>query len=91
MVCNTSTPTTGVPSWAAPAPPGTKGGSLYGCDGLAATANACLTCGASPPVLTVKIWWDDRISNSAGGQASDSASGTTTAATFRRLYLSFEP
>jgi type IV pilus assembly protein PilV len=77
VVCNDSTPNDGQPTWANG---GSAGTTQYGCDGLATAANACSACGSVAPVLTVKIWWDDRLKNSAAD--------TTT---YRRLYMSFQP
>ena len=77
VVCNDTSPSDGEPSWVHA---GTPGAALYGCDGNAVSAKTCAGCSALPPMLTVKVFWDDRLQNSA----ADST-------TFRRLYLSFQP
>lgn len=81
VVCNDSTPSDGAPSWVSGGGPSSNG---YKCDGLAKAANACATCGAVAPVLTVKVWWDERLKNN-GTVAADAAN------TYRRLYLTFQP
>ena len=83
IVCNDSTPVDGKPSWASAT---SNRAQLYGCDGAAVAATDCVGCSAVGPVLTVKIWWDDRINTSA-----TSAIAGDRGASWRRLYLTFQP
>lgn len=87
VVCNDNTPGDGKPFWANG---GLNTAAAYGCDGASVAATACASCGASAPVLTVKIWWDDRLLNNQAGTRTD-ASDTASTATYRRLYLNFQP
>lgn len=84
VVCNDNTPADGQPSWANG---GAHSALAYACDGAAVAATACASCGANAPVLTVKIWWNDRIANSQAGSSLAADSSFTS----RRLYLSFQP
>jgi len=84
VVCNDATPNDGQPSWASSVAPGA---ATYACDGAAVAPPNCATCAAAAPILTVKIWWNDRQANSSGG----SAQVADAAYTYRRFYMSFQP